>query len=126
MHREGLALVGAIFAGCLILILLIDPANFSGTSTDGSDSGPGVNSRQEAPPRADQVLAIKNYVRENIRALSPEKEVLGGTFYVTDVTINGMTGVVKYEDGHNAFIADFTYTNDGHGNFVVESFTVRK
>lgn len=66
------------------------------------------------------------YVREHISELSPRDEVLGGIFFVTSVTAHtDGTGVVEYEDGHNAFVADFTFTTEDD---VVEitSFEVRE
>jgi hypothetical protein len=65
------------------------------------------------------------YVRENISSLSPEAEVLGGTFYVTEVEAKEGVGVVEYEDGHNAFTADFTYERGASGSPAITSFTVR-
>ncbi|MEX2436704.1 MAG: M14 family metallopeptidase [Candidatus Paceibacterota bacterium] len=58
---------------------------------------------------------IENYIRNNISELSSESEVLGGTFYVTNIQFNqDNSGLVEYEDGHIALVADFTYSfNDG-------------
>jgi len=58
--------------------------------------------------------AIERYIKENISSLSPEPEVLGGTFYVTEISFTGnSSGVVEYEDGHIALVADFIYSFDG-------------
>lgn len=70
-------------------------------------------------------MAIEDYVRLNISLLSPVKEQLGGTFYVTSIETHGGTGTVSYEDGHNAYTADFTYTVDDDGRPAVASFKVR-
>jgi len=59
--------------------------------------------------------ALRNYLRDNLSAISPEKEVLGGKFYVSKLEITGPGKArVEYEDGHNAFSAQFDYsiTND--------------
>jgi hypothetical protein len=70
-------------------------------------------------------MSIESYVAQNISSLSPEKEVLGGAFYVTDIRAADGAGVVAYEDGHNAYTADFTYTmSDTHGIDII-SFEVR-
>lgn len=47
--------------------------------------------------------AYENYIRENISTLSPVLPVLGGTWYVTNITWweNGYV-TVEYEDGHIA------------------------
>lgn len=72
-----------------------------------------------------RLMDIDTYVRMNISGLSPIKEQLGGTFYVTKIETKDGTGVVSYEDGHNAYTADFTYLITDAG-IAIESFNVRK
>jgi hypothetical protein len=76
-----------------------------------------------------KLMSIDSYVTQNISTLSPVKATLGGTFYVTGLEAHGGSGTVHYEDGHNAYIADFTYTVSdtatGAGNIQVTSFIVR-
>lgn len=63
----------------------------------------------EEPCTEEDVL--RNYLKENISQLSPEKEVLGGKFYVTKVTIaTPGQAEVEYEDGHIALKARFEYS----------------
>jgi hypothetical protein len=51
---------------------------------------------------------IEDYIRTNISTISPEKEVLGGKFYVTDISWDTTSsGIVEYEDGHIALKAGF-------------------
>ena len=64
----------------------------------------------------------QKHITTNISALSPIKEQLGGTFFVTTIQAADGAGVVKYEDGHNAYTADFTYEADGS----ITSFTIRE
>lgn len=71
-------------------------------------------------------VSIENFVTKNISSLSPEKEVLGGKFYVTKIQASNGVGTVEYEDGHIALVADFTYETDIAGRVSVLSFTVRK
>ena len=71
-------------------------------------------------------MDIESYVRNSISELSPVKEQLGGTFYVTSIETHGGTGIVSYEDGHNAYTADFTYTIDEEGKPTIDSFIVRE
>lgn len=72
-------------------------------------------------------MSIEEYVRANISELSPEPAVLGGAFYVTRIEAEGGTGVVEYEDGHIALVADFMYeTEPEHGGITITSFTVRE
>ena len=70
---------------------------------------------------------IENYFKENISKISPEKEVLGGKFYITNLTLNdGSSGVVSYEDGHIALVADFTYSISSDGKITIDTFKIRK
>lgn len=73
-----------------------------------------------------KLMSIESYVTQNISELSPRKEVLGGTFHVTDVSVADGKGVVSYEDGHNAYTADFTYEAADQTGIHITSFTVRK
>ncbi len=68
---------------------------------------------------------IDSYVTSNISGLSPLKEQLGGTFYVTKIGSDNGTGTVEYEDGHNAYIADFTYSVAADGKPAIDSFVIR-
>lgn len=71
-------------------------------------------------------MDIETYVTRNISTVSPVKEQLGGTFYVTKIETREGKGVVEYEDGHNAYTADFTYTIEDTGKPSLTSFTVRE
>jgi hypothetical protein len=67
------------------------------------------------------------YLRAHIGKLAIEKAVLGGTFYVTSVVFSenpglSKSGTIKYEDGHNAFKADFDYVVDSQGNVSISNF----
>lgn len=84
--------------------------------------------KQADAPRAEtdeERVRIETYVREHFSALSPETAVLGGTFYVTAIEARDGTGVVEYEDGHIALVADFSYLVDDRGEVFITSFTVR-
>lgn len=78
----------------------------------------------DAPQDADAILG--DYMREKISELSPQKEVLGGKFYITKLEAHGGAGTVSYEDGHNAYTADFKYSVDAKGKLNVTNFTIRK
>ena len=72
-----------------------------------------------------KILNILNdYLSKNISDISPEKEVLGGKFYITKLTlISTEKAEVEYEDGHIALKADFNFSiqNDiiNISNFVL-------
>ena len=77
----------------------------------------------------DRTVGIEEYVKRNIAGLSAEAGVvedLGGTFQVTKFEASGGKGTVSYEDGHNAYTAEFTYTTDKKGVVTVNSFTAKK
>lgn len=73
-----------------------------------------------------KLMSIESYVSQHISELSPEKEVLGGKFYVTGIKVEDGYGTVNYEDGHIALVADFTYTADDVTGIKITSFVVRK
>lgn len=67
--------------------------------------------------------ALEKYIKEHISELSPVKETLGGTFFVTRIRAYDNEGTVEYEDGHNAYTASFTYTIEGD-TVSVQNFSV--
>jgi len=59
----------------------------------------------------DDRVVFESYLMSNISTLSPQKEVLGGKFYVTTIDwLDDRSGAVSYEDGHIALRADFKFT----------------
>ena len=73
-------------------------------------------------------ISIEDYIKANIARLSGEAgkpEVLGGKFYVTEFEASGGKGTVSYEDGHNAYTADFTYETSETG-ITPKSFKVQQ
>lgn len=68
---------------------------------------------------------ISSYLENNISELSPEKEVLGGKFFITSLDfLSDEKLVIEYEDGHIALKAevDFKYLNQA--DIVVENFKI--
>lgn len=66
---------------------------------------------------------LKNYLRDNISRLSPEPEVLGGKFYVTNLElISPNKALVEYEDGHIALKADFVFSYDDNDTLIITDF----
>ena len=82
--------------------------------------------RAPAEVRIDSTVTLKAFFNEHLSVLSSEKEVLGGKFYVTRIEAKDGAGTVWYEDGHNAFVADFLYSVDENGVASVGTFTVRE
>jgi hypothetical protein len=67
---------------------------------------------------------VIEYLNDNISALSPEEEVLGGSFFITSADFIGNDRVIiGYEDGHNYFIAEacFNFVDDSIeiGDFII-------
>ena len=78
----------------------------------------------ELNERAD---AVESYIRANLATLSPIEPTMGGTFYVTRIRLLNGQGTVNYEDGHMAYVADFTYTvSDDNQAIEVTSFEARE
>jgi len=68
---------------------------------------------------------LRTYLDENISELSPEKEVLGGTFFITSLTLNGENEfVIEYEDGHIALMASGEYSIDEENNVNIQEFNL--
>lgn len=78
----------------------------------------------EVNTRAD---AIETYIREHLATLSPVPPTLGGSFYVTRIKLLNGNGTVNYEDGHQAYVANFTYTVSDDNKIVeVTSFVLEE
>jgi len=87
---------------------------------------PGYSQNTSTTTNQNRYMDIQSYIKSDITNLSSIKASLGGTFYVTKVETQNGKGVVEYEDGHNAYTADFKYTVDENGKPNVTSFVVRK
>lgn len=72
---------------------------------------------------------VAEYLENNISELSPEKEVLGGKFYLTSIDfISDQEVIVSYEDGHIALVAKVTFTLEQKSpldkELIIESFEI--
>ncbi len=112
----------------LILIFIIGAVAF--LYRDNIWNSEVITETATTTPSESRAMSIENYVKLNISDLSARasaEEVLGGKFYVTGIEAHNGAGTVQYEDGHNAFTADFTYTIEpNHGAITINSFKVRK
>lgn len=102
----------------ILMALVYGAVVYLGRDKTGTGTGGAANEQARQ--------TVEDYVRTNISKLSPSPEVLGGTFYVTKIEARGGVGVVWYEDGHNAYVADFKYSADEYGNPSISAFTVRQ
>jgi hypothetical protein len=103
----------------LIFILILAIGYFAFQALERPDQQP-----QAGDPEVQNPDSVTSYISKNISALSPEKEVLGGTFYVTNITFDAGTGTVEYEDGHNAYTARFSYEFSDTGRVSITSFEI--
>jgi hypothetical protein len=68
---------------------------------------------------------VSDYIKNNISDLSPEKEVLGGKFFVTSIRfIDSNICVVDYEDGHIALTAEVKFNVPKASEVEIESFEI--
>lgn len=115
--------------GIIVVFVLIYVFAFRGkdAGTNGAATSTAATSTEQVGTsmRANGPMSIEDFVKQNISALSPIKEQLGGKFYVTSIEAHGGIGTVEYEDGHNAYTADFTYEIDENGVPTVTAFIPR-
>lgn len=77
------------------------------------------------PGSLESKTLVENYIKENISELSPEKEVLGGKFYVISLFFtDDNSGIVSYEDGHVLFDASFDYKISESGIIDINNFNI--
>ena len=116
-----------------IIVLIIVIAVVVGAYFAYGNGGGPIAETPQAPvqPSTEQpqgkLMSVESYVTENISALSPIKETMGGTFYVTEIEVEPAEkkGHVKYEDGHMAYEAEFTYTSDDRTGHTITSFIIK-
>lgn len=68
---------------------------------------------------------FEEFLKANISDISPEKEVLGGKFYLTSIEwVNDRTAIIEYEDGHIALKAEveLSFTDETKSQIQVERF----
>lgn len=78
---------------------------------------------------SDRSVSPSEYVKRNITGLSGEAGIvasLGGTFQVTKIEAANGKGTVSYEDGHNAYSAEFAYAVDKKGLVSITAFSIKK
>jgi hypothetical protein len=116
----------------IAILLLAIALIVGGYFAYGKQSVPEADTISNEPPQQasgpqGKLMSVEAYVSQNISALSPIKETMGGTFYVTEIEVEpeDRKGHIKYEDGHDAYEADFTYTSDDRAGHSITSFVVR-
>lgn len=83
----------------------------------------GTSTAREVSPEARQTF--EEFIRKNISQLSPQKEVLGGKFYITKIEHEeGGSALVEYEDGHIAVRARVRFEVNEPGKVEIKSFEI--
>lgn len=134
-----LGLVLLVIAGALIFLMtntaskqpasVNEPLVEEGGDVDSEISEPTLDEGQFPGSNysdADR-QEFEAFLRLNLSELSPEKEVLGGTFYLTSLAwINDHEAVIDYEDGHIALRAQvsFSYLDVNTGQVQVDNFSL--
>lgn len=111
--------------GTLIVIGFVMGALFLYERSERNQTEEDTTVVPETPANETPKESIEEYVTKNISTLSTKPEQLGGTFYVTSIQATDGSGVVSYEDGHNAYTADFTYSINTSGNLSIDTFVIR-
>lgn len=106
------------------ILVVHAPLNQSASEADAETIKTIARSVSFSKPAQDR-QSVEEYVAQNIADLSPELEVLGGTYFVTAIEAKDGSGTVSYEDGHNAYTADFTYT-EGADGIAIDTFVIRR
>jgi hypothetical protein len=82
--------------------------------------------------------SVKVYILKNLAKLSPEKEVLGGKFYIGEFSVDEFTvrndvvidsfvkGQVTYSDGHNEFTARYSFKINPDMSLTFRTFDIVK
>jgi len=99
----------------ILLLLLITMTIFSAGCSNKLEKKPAKISLETQN-------MIKNYIKENISELSPEKAILGGNFYITKIGFEYPNLVLtEYEDGHIALKAKASFKIE-NGNLEITNF----
>lgn len=95
----------------LFIAKSIDEDSWICTETGWIEHGkPGLAKPTIPCGKIETELAVEKYLKGNISDISPEKEVLGGKFYITKIDwIGNNSGIIEYEDGHIALKASFDF-----------------
>ncbi len=116
----------------IIILAVVIVATLHTTRKKGSDNKAGEESAAQEKMaqevhNTDKQNYIFEYLKENISQLSPKKEVLGGSFYITSVDFTESNAlIVDYEDGHITLTAELIYQYTDSDNFKISSFNIIK
>lgn len=109
-----------------IIIVAVAGGYFAYGNRATSESTVDDTRQQTSDAPRGKLMSVENYVTQNISALSPVAATMGGTFYVTNISVDpeARKGVVEYEDGHMNYTAHFTYTANDQTGYIITSFVM--
>lgn len=120
MENQNKTLLTVIITLIVVAAVALYVTQSSTRNSGGADLPAQGNDRADVYSAADRV-AFEAYLRENLSELSLEKEVLGGTFYLTSLDWEtDREAYIGYEDGHIAFNARVGFSMSGADNDIVQ------
>jgi hypothetical protein len=126
MLKKNYLLIVALLL--LIVIAVVLFMNKPASQNIEDDITPAENNEEYIPEETMDVEkqgAVFEYLKNNISELSPEKEVLGGTFYITSIDFLDENNLIAgYEDGHIALTAEVEYEYIDVNNIAINSFNI--
>ncbi|HNZ83967.1 MAG TPA: hypothetical protein PLA41_02695 [Candidatus Pacearchaeota archaeon] len=97
-------------AACLLIIIAFSIFNQQKIANAPFVDQSKDNTNQDQLNQEEKKLLINEYLENHISEISPQKEVLGGKFYITSLEINPEDkATVEYEDGHIVVKAVFDF-----------------
>lgn len=131
MKNKNLIIVSSIISIILIIIIIL---NYQKLGVDkNTENNPETNNNAIENQEIYEINQLKleqqeniiRYVSENISQLSPEKEVLGGKFYINSIDfLSSASLIVFYEDGHNSFLAEVQFEYNDPENIEILNFKI--
>ncbi len=131
MKNKNLIIVSSIISIILIIIIIL---NYQKLGVDkNTENNPETNNNAIENQEIYEINQLKleqqeniiRYVSENISQLSPEKEVLGGKFYINSIDfLSSASLIVSYEDGHNSFLAEVQFEYIDENNIEILNFNI--
>lgn len=126
--EKGLLIFSILVLVSIILFFFLQNQKQQNTSIGENDSSiieNEVEIEDNNKLTIEEQEIISEYLKENISELSPEKEVLGGKFYITSIDfLSDQKLIAEYEDGHIALKAEIDFEYLDSENIIIENFKI--
>ena len=123
IHRLIISVFIIVVILLVLLLVIIKPKKIE-PSNNELDSLEKANIELSFLEDQDELASLferETFLSNNLSSLSPEKEVLGGTFYLTNVYWSDKdSAIIEYEDGHIALRAKVIFAE----GLSVDSFEI--